>query len=276
MITPDFINDRNFQTGYTMIKALTTSAILAVAAASLCGCYPWHHHHHSEVNITSGDDDAWTPRGDQVLSVGQTLDCPQEQGGLTRVSAASDGKSCVYQRGDDEDVTLSLTPLNGQTPRAALAPLETSMAGLVSVSIANSPISVQADDSSNKAKIDMPGFHVDADGDKAKIRIMGVNIDADGKNAVVHTGAGGGEATVHAGPGGAEIRAGKVGVNSANLVYVLAGDHAGPSGYRAVGYIARGPIAGPLVVGEFKSKAQDHGHHDNDLQHLIDLNVKAG
>ena len=261
-----------------MTKALTTSAILAIAAVSLCACYPWHEHHHAAVNITSGDD-GWTPHGDEVLSVAQTLDCPQAEGGLTRVSAATDGKSCVYTRGDDEDVTLTLTPLNGQTPRAALAPMEQAMAGLVQVSIANSPVSIEANNGGpggDKAKIDMPGFHIDADGDKAKIRIMGVNIDADGKNAVVHTGAGGGEATVHAGPGGAEIRAGKVGVNSANLVYVLAGDHPGPSGYRAVGYIARGPVAGPLVVGEFKSKAENHDRHDSDLQHLIDLNVKAG
>jgi len=261
-----------------MTKALTTSAILAIAAVSLSACYPWHHHHHATVNITSGDDDGWTPHGDQVLSVAQTLNCPQAVGGLTRVSAAGDGKSCAYQRGDDEDVTLTLAPLNGQTPRAALAPMETSLAGLVPVSIGNSPISVDANNGpgGDKAKIDMPGFHIDANGDKAKISILGVNIDADGKNAVVHTGAGGGEATVHAGPGGAEIRAGKVGVNSAQLVYVLAGDHAGPSGYRAVGYIARGPIAGPLVVGEFKSKTQDHDRHDNDLEHLIDLNVKEG
>ena len=261
-----------------MTKALTTTAIIAIAAVSLSACYPWHHHHHASVNITSGDD-AWTPHGDGVVTVAQTLDCPQEEGGLTRVSAASDGKSCTYTRDGDEDVTLSLLPLNGAPPRTALAPMETTMAGLVSVSIANSPISVEANDNgpgADKAKIDMPGFHIDANGDKAKISIMGVKIDADGKNAVVHTGVGGGEATVHAGPGGAEIRAGKVGVNSANLVYVLAGDHPGPSGYRAVGYIARGPVAGPLVVGEFKSKAENHGRHDNDLEHLIDLNVKQG
>ena len=231
-----------------MTKALTTSAILAIAAVSLSACYPWHHHHHASVNITGGDD-AWTPHGDQVLSVNQTLDCPQTEGGLTRVSAASDGKSCTYSRGDDEAVTLSLLPLNGQPARTALAPMETTMAGLVSVSIANSPISVEANQGG-------PG--------------------ADSKNAVVRTGGGEGEATVHAGPGGAEIRAGKVGVNSANLVYVLAGDNPGPSGYRAVGYIARGPVAGPLVVGEFKSKAENHDRHDNDLEHLIDMNVKAG
>jgi len=262
-----------------MTTALKTGAILAIAAVSLSACYPWHHHHHASVNITTGDDDSWAPHGDQVLTVSQPLNCPQKEGGLTRVSAASDGKSCAYRRGDEEDVTLTLVPLNGQTARAALGPMESTMAGLVPVSIDNAPISVQADNGgpgADKAKIDMPGFHVDADGDRAKIRIMGVNIDANGKSAVIHTGSEGGEATVHAGPGGAEIRAGKVGVNSANLVYVLAGDHAGPSGYRAVGYIARGPVAGPLVVGEFKSKTRDHNRHDNDLQQLIDLNVKAG
>ncbi len=263
-----------------MNKSLATTAVIAVAAISLSACLPWHRHHHAEVNITDGGGDTgWTSHGDQVLTVNQTLDCPTTEGGLTRVSAASDGKSCVYQRGPDEDVTLSLLPLNGQPPHAALASMESDLNGMVSVSTANSPVSIEADNSPghDKAKIDMPGFHIDADGNKAKISILGMKIDADGKNAVVHTGAGGGEATIHAGPGGAEIRAGQVGANSANLVYVLAGDHVGPSGYRAVGYIARGPVAGPLVVGEFKSKTEQKGdHRDNDLSHLIDLNVKAG
>lgn len=262
-----------------MNKPLVTTAVIAVAAISLSACYPWRHHHHAEVNITENGDE-WAPHGDQVLTVGQTLDCPTTEGGLTRVSAASDGKSCVYQRGPDEDVTLSLVPLNGQPPRSALTPMESDLNGLVQVSTANSAVSIEANNGpgQDKAKIDMPGFHIDADGDKAKISILGMKIDADGKNAVVHTGTGGGgEATIHAGPGGAEIRAGQVGVNSANLVYILAGDHPGASGYRAVGYIARGPVAGPLVVGEFKSKTEQKGaHHDNDLQHLIDLNVKAG
>jgi hypothetical protein len=262
-----------------MNKSLATTAVIAIAAVSLSACYPWHHHHHAEVNITDGGGDGWTGHGDQVLTVNQTLDCPTSEGGLTRVSAAGDGKSCVYQRGPDEDVTLSLLSLNGQPLRSALSPMESELNGLVSVSTVNSPVSIQADNSPghDKAKIDMPGFHIDADGDKAKISILGMKIDADGKNAVVHTGAAGGEATIHAGPGGAEIRAGQVGANSANLVYVLAGDHAGPSGYRAAGYIARGPVAGPLVVGEFKSKAEQKGaHQDHDLERLIDLNVKAG
>ena len=262
-----------------MNKSLATTAVIAVAAISLSACYPWHRHHHAEVNITDGGDTGWTDHGDQTLTVNTALDCPTTEGGLTRVSAAADGKSCVYKRGDNEDVTLSLLSLNGQPLRAALAPMETDLNGLVHVSTDNSAVSIQANNGpgGDKAKIDMPGFHVDADGDKAKISILGMKIDADGKNAVVHTGAGGGEATIHAGPGGAEIRAGKVGANSANLVYVLAGDHVGPSGYRAAGYIARGPVAGPLVVGEFKSKTEQKGaHQDSDLSHLIDLNVKAG
>ena len=58
---------------------------------------------------------------------------------------------------------------------------------------------------------------------------------------------------VHAGPGGAEVVAEDVGDNNASLVYVLASDRKPASGYQAVGYVAKGPAAGPLVVGEFRT-----------------------
>jgi hypothetical protein len=106
------------------------------------------------------------------------------------------------------------------------------------------------------------------------VKVFGVNIDADGDKADITTpNVGSKGASIHAGPGGAEIRAGDVGKNTADLVFILAGDNPGPSGDRAVGYIARGPASGPLVVGEFKAKDGHHDHHDRDLERLIDLNV---
>jgi hypothetical protein len=217
---------------------------------------------------TDGDSDA-------AVTVAAQLNCPRTEGALDRVSAAADGQSCVYRKGDQEDVTLARVPLNGQEPRAALAPMEADLAGLVPVHAAPPPAAPEPPqaDGDDRAKIDLPGVHIDTHGDKAKVSVLGVTVNADGDRADVHAGADGASTTVHAGPGGAEIRAGRVGDNSANLVYILAGDSAGPRGYRAVGYLARGPIAGPLIVGEFKARSGTGDHHDHDLEDLIKLNL---
>lgn len=57
------------------------------------------------------------------------LDCPTAQGGLTRVSAAPDGQSCVYREADGAQVTLSRMPLKGDV-RATLATLEAELKAL--------------------------------------------------------------------------------------------------------------------------------------------------
>ena len=71
---------------------------------------------------------------------------------------------------------------------------------------------------------------------------------------------------------------GGVNANGADLTYILASDTPDPSGFRVVGYMAKGPSAGPLVVGVFRVREHDHGHKDmNDLgvSRLIDMNVHA-
>ncbi len=257
-----------------MRKLLFTSAALLGAAVAMAGCHPVHHHHH-DGGWMMGDHN-WTRHDDAPVTVAATLNCPEQQGDLTRTSIAADGKSCQYHGDDGQDVTLSLLALGGQTPQAALRPMEADLHGLVPAHDGPSMVNIDAgkgEHGEDNAKIDMPGLHIDAHGDKAKLKILGMNIDADGDKADIKTGTGAGAATIHAGPGGAEIRAGNVGQHSAELVYVLAGDNTGPSGYRAVGYIARGPVAGPLVVGEFKSKDHEHNGHNHDLEQLIDLNV---
>jgi hypothetical protein len=259
-----------------MRKLILTSAVLLGGIVAVAGCHPvqgFHHHHDS--GWMMGDHN-WTHHDDTPVTVAETLNCPEQEGELTRTSAAADGKSCQYHGDEDQDVTLSLVALNGQTPQAALGPMEADLRGLVPARTGPSMVNIDATKGENgqdNAKIDMPGFHVDAHGDKAKVRILGVDINADGDNADIKTDMGMKGTTIHAGPGGAEIRAGDVGQHAAELIYILAGDNTGPSGYRAVGYIARGPVAGPLVVGEFKSKDHDHNGHNHDLEKLIDLNV---
>jgi len=259
-----------------MRKLLLTSAALLGGVVALGACHPVNGvHGHHDGSWMMGDH-GWTHHDDTPVNVPASLNCPSNEGDLTRVSMAADGKSCQYHGDEDQDVTLSLVALNGQAPQAALSPMEAQLQGLVPAHSGPSPVNIEAGDADgdhNNAKIDMPGFHVDAHGDKAKVRILGMDIDADGDKADIKTDMGMKGTTIHAGPGGAEIRAGDVGQHAAELVYILAGDNAGPSGYRAVGYIARGPATGPLVVGEFKSSYHDHNGHEHDLERLIDLNV---
>jgi hypothetical protein len=258
-----------------MPRVLVSTAVVALAALSLSAC----HRYHRQVSINTGDGASWTDNdNDAPVTVADRLNCPQTQGALQLVSAAADGQSCAYRKDDQEDVALSRVALNGETPRGAMKPMETELAGLVAVRPDAAPVTVDASkgDGDDKAKIDLPGVHIDAHGDKAKVSVLGVTVNADGDRADVHAGAGQNLATVHAGPGGAEIRADRVGGHTANLVYILAGEASGPQGYRAVGYLARGPVAGPLVVGEFKSRSDDHGgRHDRDLEELINLNVHS-
>jgi hypothetical protein len=260
-----------------MRKLLLTGAVLLGGVVAVAGCHPveFHGHNHN-ANWLMGHRD-WDHHDDTPVTVAATLNCPEQEGDLTRTSMAADGSSCQYHGDDDQDVTLTRLALNGQTPQAALAPMKADLQGLVPVRSGSSPVNVEAsndgDHDHDNAKIDLPGIHIDAHGNQAKLKILGMDINADGDNADIHTNMGMKGTVIHAGPGGAEIQADNVGQHAAELVYILAGDNAGPSGYRAVGYIARGPVAGPLVVGEFKTKDHDHNGHDHDLDRLIDLNV---
>lgn len=249
----------------TVIVALVGVSVLALAA-----CHPKPLQHSSFRGL--GADDS------HPMKVISALDCPEREGDLTRTAQAADGKSCDYQGPRDEAVHLSLVALDGKAPGEALQPLKDELKGLVPAPASDGPVAVEAssgDSGRDRAKVDLPFLHVDAEGDKADVKIFGATIHANGKNAEVHTNVGLKNTVVHAGPGGAEVVAEDVGVNNASLVYILAGDNSGPSGYKAVGYIARGPKAGPLVVGQFRAKEGRHGNEEQgDLGRLINRNVR--
>jgi hypothetical protein len=192
------------------------------------------------------------------------LDCPTSSGDLTRTAQSQDGQSCDYAGQHGETVRLRLTPLNGQTPSEALAPVRAQLHGLVPVYRVATPVNYSAGDS---ADVNVPFVHVHKDGDRSDVRLFGIfhivdhdhGSDFDQDRGREHT-------SVHAGLRGAEVVADKIGRSNASLVYVLAGTHRYSSGYRAVGYVAKGPLAGPLVVAEFRSPV--NSHRDNDTGHL--------
>jgi hypothetical protein len=205
------------------------------------------------------------------------LDCPAETSDLTRISQSADGQWCEYRGDRGETVRLRLVPLRGLSPSEALAPTRTELHALVPVYRDAIPADYN-DGPGDRADVDVPFVHVHANGDQADVRLFGIfHIVSRDHDADIDMGHGRKHTVVHAGLRGAEVIADEVGRTNASLVYVLAGNHRHASGYQAVGYIAKGPVNGPLVVAEFFSPVNNHrdndgGHHD--IDRLIERNLE--
>jgi hypothetical protein len=253
-----------------------TMAALAVSAVALSACMP-------TVNY-SGFTSA--SAGSEPLKTLAALDCPVNEGALTRTAQAPDGQTCDYEGRGGETVRLKLVALNGRSALDAMAPTKAELHALMPLRNEALP-AVAIDDGPDRTSVDLPFFHVRAVGDRADVKIFGVTIHSDGDNADVTAHHGPTHTVVHASHDGAEVIAEDVGKTNAAMVYVLASDRRTSSGYHAVGYVAKGPAAGPLVVGEFRSTRRhegdhvdgheyygDHGDH-GDIDRLIDRNVKG-
>lgn len=211
------------------------------------------------------------------LRVAATLDCPAAEGSLTRTAQAPDGQSCEYRGSRGDTVSLRLVALHGRTPSEALGPMRADLHALVPVYPESPPARDDDDQAGDRADVDLPFIHVHAIGDQADVRLFGIRISSRGHDADVDVGHGHRRSVVHAGMRGAEVIADDVGRNNASLVYVLAANRREESGYRAVGYVAKGPVTGPLVVGEFRSRDKRHESADGDhgdIGRLIDRNLK--
>ncbi len=262
-----------------MIGSASTSSLpvraglAALLCASLTACYGPRPKAH----------------GPRPMSVAATLTCPPRQGELNRTTQAADGQSCDYAGPGGESVSLQRLPLDGKD--AAQAGLALTEAALRPLIAPHTPGTASADDdgapassaavadndwdASDRAKIDLPGVHIDARGDKAEVSAFGVHVNADGPNANVNVGGGEHSATVDAGPDGAVIRARDISGDNATLAFILATNRPSPSGLAAAGYLARGPVIGPLVVATFKARTGRHDWRgDHDLKALLELNVR--
>lgn len=236
--------------------------LLAAAALTLAAC---------DRAVTRTETETEVDGGAALRTVSK-LDCPDKQGDLTLVSTAADGKGCAYAT-DGAEVTLRLVALENGDARAALDPIEAELKGLIPPpqKTAGATASVDEDgDNSGKAEINFPGLHIRADDEGADVRIGNIKIDADDEGAKVQVGA---ETTVNANDEGAEIRTAKAG-DEVRSTYILASDK-GAGGYHVVGYEARGPKAGPIVVAVVKAQRDDRSQHDlfDDMKDLVKRNV---
>jgi hypothetical protein len=215
------------------------------------------------------------------------LECPEREDQLDRVSASPDGLACDYA-GEGAQVKLQLVPLNGRTPEAVLAAYETEFRALMptltpaeeqapmSALDIETDVTVGVESNEEKAHVRMPGMSIDADGDRAQIRIGNtITIDADDTDSVVKVRGDDGDVSVNADDNGAEIRTSDSGEGGMRSTFILASESASPNGLRLVGYEARGPVAGPLLVATIRSTTDDSDQVIDAMKDLVRKNIGA-
>ncbi|MBS0362779.1 MAG: hypothetical protein JSR98_15490 [Proteobacteria bacterium] len=252
------------------MKRATIAAAVGVSALALSACATRVNYEGFEASSV----------GRAPLRAVAALDCPITEGALTLRLQSPSGKSCDYDGPEGESVHLTLVDLEGRSIAEALAPRQAELRTLLPLPYkAPAPIS-RTEGEGERTDVDLPFFHVHTLNDRADVSIFGIHIHDDGANTEVRVKKGGKHTVVHATTSGAEVLAEDIGRDNASLVYVLASDRRSHNGWRAVGYVAKGPTKGPLVVGEFRAATREgHDHHhygDNDVERLIDRNVKAG
>ena len=254
-------------------RSLAPILLLTTGVVALAACHP--------APLGKGRN-----RSDKPVSVGARLACPDHEGSLNRVEVANDGRSCRYTDAAGREATLRLLDLHGQDAQAALAAPEAELKALVPAAVPNDEVAAAADAAnatgeSEHVRINLPGIHIDTQGhDGAHIRAFGQDIEAKGKGAVIHGGWNGKSAVINAHDKGVEIKGGFFGKASIDANYLLASEVAGPQGHHAAGYVARGPVGGPLVLGvETSRSTDDENHHGRDryrdIRRLVDRNVSS-
>ena len=250
-----------------MIRSTTLLLTTVASALLLAGC--------------SGDIHTDTDHGRGELKSLARLDCPEREDNLDRVSASPDGRTCEYA-GDGAQVRLHLVALNGRAPAEVLAPYESELRALIParLSAARPPMAALDTESSvvagvenneDKAHVRLPGLSIDAAGDRAQVRIGGaITIDADETDSVVkiRSNDGDGDVTVNADQSGAEVRASSGRDGDVRTTFMLATDATRPGDYQLVGYEARGPAAGPVLVATIRSRSE---HNDDAMDAMKDL-----
>jgi hypothetical protein len=248
--------------------------LAGAAALALAACDGAARTTHTSKTTVSDDDG-------RAYQINARLDCPEREGDLERVSAAADGRSCLYRSERGGEAELRLVDLNGGDGEAYLKTLEQQLKPLGPV-VADAPAppeppeAAAAERSSRESShVRIPGLlDVQTDGDKATVRLPGVTVNAsDDDSADVRVGHGDQQVTVHARDEAAEVRAHDNKRGRLSSMYLLAADTPSAAGWRVVGYVARGSKQGPLVVGTAKVR-EDRDDAFEDMEDLVGRNAK--
>lgn len=131
---------------------------------------------------------------------------------------------------------------------------------------------LRVDAQGDKATVRLPGMKIEADGDRANIRIGGLTIRADDKSSRVNVSSRDDTVNIDATDGAARIRTSSSG-EAVRATFLMTGKEASASGWRTVGYEARGPVGGPIVVATVRSKDRDPDRLFDAAKALVTLNV---
>jgi hypothetical protein len=129
------------------------------------------------------------------------------------------------------------------------------------VSVAGGAIVADSGAHGDHANINLPGIHISADDDKANVSVGGVHVDAGEDGATVRMSR---EVRLR----GESLSRERRGFRS---TYILAKDNL-KDGWKAVGYEAGGPKAGPITVAVFKAHHGDHHDVSEDVKRLVRRN----
>ncbi|MFA4893402.1 methyltransferase type 11 [Brevundimonas sp.] len=138
---------------------------------------------------------------------------------------------------------------------------------------------VRIEANGDDAVVRLPGMHIETKGDQASVRIGGLHInanDSDGSTRVTSassaSGGRGDSVSVNALNNAAEIRT-SAGGEATRASWILTDNRDQESGWGLVGYEARGPVGGPLVVATVRSKDTNRNRAFEDARDLVTLNV---
>lgn len=246
---------------------------LLLAATALAAC------DEGKVRISSTTTDT---NDGGVLKVVEALQCPETQGVLTRKgSAQAGGRVCTYTGPKGAEVSLHLVALDGAAPSEVLRRFEDQLSeGLTDARVsvrareaaAAGDRAVASASSGDKATVRLPGILIDAEGDKARVRIGGLSINADDSNASVRLRSQDESVKIDASEAGAEIRTRESG-DATRSTWILTVAGVPAQAWRMVGYEARGPVGGPLVVATVRTKEREQDPVFEGAKALVTLNV---
>ncbi|MGH6985717.1 MAG: hypothetical protein ACRED9_02605 [Caulobacteraceae bacterium] len=201
-----------------------------------------------------------------ALKVIGQLDCPTRQGDLNLKSSSADGSACSYVDGAGSSVAFSLVKLNGADAASVLAPLEATLKS----ELPEPAPRPSSSPGNGQTEINLPGIHIQAgDNGAANVAVGGVKVDAsdNGDAQIAARGV-----HINANDAGAEIRVNEAG-SGVRSTFLLVSDKPGPGGLKCVGYEARGPSSGPLVVAQMQCRGEDHGDLDRAIKQILKKNV---
>ncbi len=124
----------------------------------------------------------------------------------------------------------------------------------------------------DRASVRLPGMSVDADGDKASVRFGGFSINADDSAGTAEISSSDESVSVQAHDDAAEIRTNAPG-DATRRTYLLTDSRPADQGWRLVGFEARGPVGGPIVIATVRAKDRDSDGVFDSAKDLVTLNV---